>query len=116
LAEDNPFEGYDTAASVMAYVHHITGMAGLIQLLDKLESDGAFLERAADELEAVGLKDVAAAVSDYAATAPPPSNPFDKLTDPANWRDWNRRHTGSFDGYYFDDIERGYVVASRLNK
>ena len=49
---------------------------------------------------------------------PPPRHPILLInwTDPANWRDWNRRHTGSFDGYYFDDIERGYVVASRLNK
>jgi Family of unknown function (DUF5681) len=43
---------------------------------------------------------------------PRESNPFDPETDPANFRDWNRRHLGDFDGFTLNDAERAARIRS----
>jgi hypothetical protein len=134
--EDNPFSVFDEIPPMLAFCHMQYGVEGLRALLQMFVDPTSApaeikrehgedwpkrcyisqkdLERYAAELEAVGLPQVAAIVAEYAADIPPPSNPHPEGS--ANWRDWNRLHTGGFDGYLYDDIDRACVVANRLNK
>jgi hypothetical protein len=134
----NPFSVFDEIAPALAFCHMKYGAEGLHQMLqwmvdpssapaeikrehgddwpNRCHTSRENFERYAEELEAVGLPEVAAIVVEYAATVPPPSNPFDEMTDCANWRDWNRRNRRDFTDYLYDDIDRACVVANRLNK
>ena len=64
--------------------------------------------RDVDELAAIGLPSVAAVVLDFVSDAPSgEANPFDVAIDPANHRDWNRRHRGIWQGYLKTDDSEG---------
>jgi hypothetical protein len=104
--QDDVLDGFDSTAGVMAYIYSKEGAEGLRQLLEMAPSDRKSLERDAEELKAVGLPLVADIVLEFADRLPENANPFDPETDAANWRDWNRRVHGNFEGYYLDDDER----------
>jgi hypothetical protein len=104
--DQDGLDGFDSPAGVMAYIYSKEGAEGLRQLLEMAPSDRESLERDAEELKAVGLPDVAAIVAEFAVGLPPEANPFDPETDAANWRDWNRRVHGNFEGFRLDGDER----------
>jgi single-stranded DNA-specific DHH superfamily exonuclease len=70
--EDDPFESFDSAASIMAFYHLHFGEEGLRELLAMMGAvaDREYLEREARELAAIGLADVAAIVSEAAIQTP----------------------------------------------
>ncbi len=103
------FSEMDTAAMLFAYFHRTDGMAGLQRFLAAAvenagEGTKPCLIKAADELMEMEMPATARAVLETAATLAEPENPFPENTP--NWRDWNRRQTGSFEGFYFDDGDR----------
>jgi hypothetical protein len=58
------------------------------------------LERDALDLHSLGLNAAASIVEEVAKDAPSgEACPFDEAIDPANARDWDRRHRGVFKGY-----------------
>jgi len=72
MTSDEPdlFEGFQTAASILAFVHLEFGADGLKELLSLVEIDRDSLERDAAELSAVGLPKPAEIVREYAALIP----------------------------------------------
>lgn len=132
----NPFSVFDEIAPALAFCHMKYGAEGLHHMLqwmvdpssapaeikrehgddwpNRCTTSQKDLERYADELEAVGLSAVAAIVTEYAADIPEPSNPHPKYT--ANALDWDRRCRGDFTGFLYDDIDRAYWLANRMNK
>jgi hypothetical protein len=96
------FAQMETAGMLLSYIHRIEGRDGLVRLLDGWPK--ATLMKAAVELAAMEMPDIAEAVLEAADNASEPENPFPEQT--ANWRDWQRRHYGDYSGFYFDDDER----------
>ena len=76
MTSDEPdlFEGFQTAASILAFVHLEFGADGLKELLSLVEIDRDSLERDAAELSAVGLPKPAEIVREHAALAPTARN------------------------------------------
>jgi hypothetical protein len=65
-----PFEAFDSASAIMAYIHTKSGPADLAELLATIDADQESMMRAADELAAAGLQAVADIVMEAAADAP----------------------------------------------
>jgi hypothetical protein len=87
--DPNPFDSFDSAASIMAFCRLHFGEDGLRGLLALIEADHESLERDAQELEAIGLPKVAAIVSEAAVQAPSelercPYSPEDRC----NYQSW----------------------------
>ena len=110
--QDNDFDGFDSTAGVMAFVYSKEGSEGLRALLTLLAADRESLLRDADELAVVGLPHVSDIVTEAAESAPKDYGkcPHSEVDDPANWRNWHRRHSGVFEGYYLDDEDRASRV------
>jgi hypothetical protein len=108
----DPFNDMDDSAAVMAYIHQKHGNAALAELLAVDDYSQESLIGDAELLTAMGLEECAAIVAEAAANAPPKCNPFPENT--ADWRDWNRRDKGSFEGFYLDDDERAERVKALL--
>ena len=106
----NPFSAFNNTADVYAFMYSEYGADGLRELLAVLlEMKQAMmtmegLERDALDLHSLGLNAAASIVEEVAKDAPSgEACPFDEAIDPANWRDWNRRHKQDFTGFYLDD-------------
>jgi hypothetical protein len=74
------------------------------ECLEKFSTSREEMEQWAEELAEMDLPHIANIVLEAAENTPPRCNPFPENT--ADWRVWNRRHTGSFEGYLLDDDER----------
>jgi hypothetical protein len=99
---DDIFSDAEGIDEIMALVLDQEGPDVLQQLLDHLIAHNIVhaddLEKAANAMAAAGLPQ-AVMVLEAAAKAPSRAEdedqcPFDPETDPANYRDWNRRHRG----------------------
>jgi hypothetical protein len=98
------FAELETTAMLFAYIFKIEGRDGLLRLLTDSAASGwskASLLQAADELMQMEMPAVAEVIAEAADCAPEPANPFPKNT--GNWRDWNRRNTGDFEGFLHDE-------------
>jgi hypothetical protein len=89
LPAPDPFDTFETAAEIFAFVHRKLGEKGLRQLLAM--GDGStceFLHRAADELSAMGLRKVADIVLDVAADSPSEADPCPYVEGSHNAQGW----------------------------
>jgi hypothetical protein len=92
------FAQMDDLAMIFAYLYRIHGLEGFLALLDASGPwTKATLVRAADELMKLDMPALAEAISEAAAKAGEPINPFPKNTP--GWRDWNRREHGGYSGF-----------------
>ena len=94
------FEEFETCAMIYAYFHKLYGMEGLLMILIAISEEDwskKHFMKAASELAEMEMTVVAEALAEAAANAPEPVNPFPKNT--GDWRDWNRRKAGSFEGF-----------------
>ena len=88
------FEGFDSIAAILAFVHHQYRDDGFRELLAAIEVDQESLERAAAELAGVGLQQVSAIVREAAASALPDHVmhcPYAE-TDHHNYQSWQKSH------------------------
>jgi hypothetical protein len=102
---NDPFEGFETADEIMAYLYRQHGEDTLVQVIAELlvrdkerDIDREFLQRAADAMAAAGLKSAAEIVMEGAAEAPLEDGPRSE-DDPAGVRDYNRRMHRDFTGF-----------------
>jgi hypothetical protein len=93
------------SATALAVLHNFRWLWGWLWLVM-----GWRLIRDAAELAAIGLLKASDILKDAASEALPVVNPHPENTP--DWRNWSRRHTGSFEGFYLDDEER----ATRLRQ
>ena len=100
--EPDLFEGFDSSASILVFVHHVHGEQGLRQVLATVIAEGAdgdYLERQSTELERVGLIRAAELVRQHAANilGAGLECPFQEGT--TRCRDWMRRNRRIFKEY-----------------
>jgi hypothetical protein len=112
--EDNPFSAFTDSAAIMAFVHASCGEIALKELLVALNADRETLTGHAEVLAEMGLQQITDIVLEHASHAPSTAseNPLDEDLDPANHKDWNRRHLGDFEGFMLDDEDRADRVRS----
>src|SRR5947207_961016 len=92
--ERDLFEGADSAASILAFVHAECGEAGLRQLPTMTDCDRESLERDALELEQIGLLRPAKIVLEHAQQSQAAIerwNPYPEH-DHANYISWREGH------------------------
>jgi hypothetical protein len=86
---DNPFEDFDSTAQILGFIYDQSGADGLNELLATVEATRESLQRHAEDLLEVGLKDVAAIVLEHADNAPSEADlcPYDP-DHTANHNSW----------------------------
>jgi hypothetical protein len=73
LEDLSPLDVFESASEIAAFVYAKFGGSALRQAFETADVDQEFLDRAAEELAAIGLGKVAAIVSSIAADKPPGS-------------------------------------------